>query len=174
LKTRKSVSLLEVGLLLAALSFACSTGGNTNQTTYTSNTNGTATTNTATTNTVPASSPSAPVTNSSPSARSNTNTGNSGAMTTITINQQSQYDIHRVYLSPTNQSQWGPDQLGAEILTRGESYTIQNVPCGSYDIRLVDEDADECEMRNREFCGANNTLQITDQELLRCQGETRR
>jgi hypothetical protein len=86
------------------------------------------------------------------------------------ITNNSNYDIHYIYISPTSQSTWGPDQLGSnQILHAGESLTLTGVACDSYDLKLVDEDGDECVQQGVQIC-QNTTLFIENDDLLRCEG----
>jgi len=41
--------------------------------------------------------------------------------------------------------------------------------CGSYDVRLVDEDGDACELRDVSLCGSEQAT-LTQEDLLACQG----
>ena len=98
----------------------------------------------------------------------------SGGTISITIINDANYDIFRVFMSPTREQNWGPDQLGSQIIRKnGGRYTLRDVPCDSYDVRLVDEDNDECIMRNVSFCGADREWRISNEELLRCQAQSR-
>src|SRR5262245_30252697 len=63
---------------------------------------------------------------------------------TVSIRNTSSFAIHRLHMSAVNDPNWGPDQLGADVLASGETFTLTGVPCDSYDVRLVDQDGDEC------------------------------
>lgn len=59
------------------------------------------------------------------------------------VNDTGGYDIWYIFISPTNNDNWGDDWLDSEeILPSGSSVSF-NVPDGVYDIRLIDEDEDE-------------------------------
>ena len=74
-------------------------------------------------------------------------------------------------MSPTSDNSWGADRLGSnEIIPSGGSFSIQNVSCDSYDIRLLDEDMDECVVNDVELCGENAVFELTNNNLLSCQG----
>ena len=66
--------------------------------------------------------------------------------------------------------QWGPDQLGEEVLAKGDSFTLTNIDCDEYDIKVVDEDGDECIIEAVSLCRDNSYWKITDKELLECEG----
>ena len=87
----------------------------------------------------------------------------------VSISNRSGYDIHELYLSSTSDRSWGPDQLGKDILRSGGMYTLTGTPCDTYDVRLVDEDGDVCEVRDTYLCGNEATV-LTQNDLLNCQG----
>ncbi len=92
----------------------------------------------------------------------------------ITFRNSSNWAIYRLHMSPVSQSTWGPDQLGAHVIPAGGgSYTLTNIPCNSYDVKLVDEDGDECVVNNVDICADNHTVNITNERLLNCQAFTR-
>lgn len=91
----------------------------------------------------------------------------------VTIVNQSLWAIHELYLSSTDESSWGPDQLGpTTVIGTGERYTINRIPCDSYDVKLIDEDGDECVVRDVALCADSDTWVITDEDLLACQVAT--
>lgn len=55
---------------------------------------------------------------------------------TFTIVNDSSIDLCWIYLSPSTDSEWGPDQLGSEILHAGESWVITGLEAGLYDLRV--------------------------------------
>ena len=86
-----------------------------------------------------------------------------------TLINQSRWDIYALFISPTHEAQWGPDQLGKYVLESGTSYTLTSIACGNYDVKMVDEDGDECVLEEIYLCGAEQAV-ITDKDLLACQG----
>ena len=90
---------------------------------------------------------------------------------TIKVINQSKWEIHHLYLSPSSSKHWGPDQLGEEILKKGESITLTNIDCDDYDIRVVDEDGDECVIEEQSLCKDNSYWKITDKALLDCEND---
>ena len=90
---------------------------------------------------------------------------------TIKIINQSKWEIHHLYLSPSNNKHWGPDQLGEDVLKKGESFTLTNIDCDDYDIRVVDEDGDECVIEEQSLCSDSSYWKITDKELLDCEDD---
>jgi hypothetical protein len=89
---------------------------------------------------------------------------------TVKIINQSKWEIHHIFLSSSSEEEWGPDQLEDEILKKGESLTLQGIPCDDYDIKVVDEDGDECVIEKVSLCGDDSFWKITDKDLLECEG----
>jgi len=86
----------------------------------------------------------------------------------------SDWSIDHVYLSPSDQNAWGPDQLGegdSDVIGSGEKFTLTKVEPGKYDIKLVDEDGDECVVEGLKL-GESGELNITNENLMKCQAAT--
>ncbi len=93
----------------------------------------------------------------------------SASAQTVRIVNYSDWAIEFVYLSYTGAWDWGPDQLGDDILYADEYIDIPAY-CAYYDLRLVDEDGDECVVSNIYLC--NEAIDITNDDLLSCVTET--
>ena len=89
---------------------------------------------------------------------------------TVKIINQSKWEIHHIFLSSTEDESWGEDQLEDEILVKGDAITITNIPCDLYDVKVVDEDGDECIIEEVDLCGDESYWKITDKDLLECEG----
>ena len=88
----------------------------------------------------------------------------------VEISNKSQWSIHHLYLSSVDTNEWGPDQLGDEVIeSGGGKFTLTDVPCDAYDVKLVDEDGDECVVNAVPLCVDDNRWVITDEPLLACQ-----
>lgn len=87
----------------------------------------------------------------------------------VKVINQSKWDIHHMFVSPTEQEDWGVDQLEDQIIEAGASFTLNQVPCDVYDIKVVDEDGDECILEAVDIC-QNSYWKITTKELLECEG----
>ena len=83
----------------------------------------------------------------------------------------SKWTIDEMYLSTTHEDKWGPDQLGEAVIKPGESYKLTGIPENKYDLKVLDEDGDECIVEGLKVA-QDSTLKITDQNLLSCQNET--
>jgi len=90
----------------------------------------------------------------------------------VTITNRTDWEIHELYLSSADDENWGPDQLGEEVLGKGDSFTLQGIPCDDYDVRLVDEEGDECIVAAVDICGESQQWTITSGDLLQCQAGT--
>ena len=83
----------------------------------------------------------------------------------------SDWDIHELYLSPTHKDSWGPDQLGDKVIRRGGgSFTLHSIPCGHYDVKVVDEDGDACVIEDIVMCKDHTHWNVTNKELTKCEG----
>ena len=91
---------------------------------------------------------------------------------TIKVVNQSKWEIHHLYLSSTTDKHWGPDQLGDEVIqAKGGAFTLTKIDCGDYDIKVVDEDGDECVVEAVNLCGDDTVWKITDKILLACENQ---
>ena len=86
------------------------------------------------------------------------------------IENKSDWDIHHLYLSPTDDNRWGSDQLGDHVLKSGTSFTLHSIPCDDYDIKVVDDDGDECVIQGITMCKDHTHWTLTNKELLKCEG----
>lgn len=89
----------------------------------------------------------------------------------LTLENQSKFDVHELYFSPINENNWGPDQLGDEVIASGESFTLTKIAKGDYDVKIVDEDGDACEIKEVDF-RATEHFTLTDKLLVGCQVAT--
>ena len=91
---------------------------------------------------------------------------------TIIIENESDWDIHFLYLSPSASDEWGPDQLGDDVIISGSRYKLKGVGCNTYDVLIVDEDSDECILSQIPMCTGKEYWEIGNDLLLSCQEET--
>jgi hypothetical protein len=87
----------------------------------------------------------------------------------VRVLNNSMWNIHEMYLSSVDTEEWGPDQLGEDVIESGGSFQLNGVPCDSYDVRLVDEDGDVCVIGGVDLCASQHEWEITDEDLLACQ-----
>ena len=86
------------------------------------------------------------------------------------IVNKSSFTFAQLYISSSTRRAWGRDQLGRRIVRPGESFTLRGIPCGLYDIRLVDEDGDSCIVTEIPMCRNHTHWEVTNDRLLSCQG----
>ena len=86
------------------------------------------------------------------------------------IVNKSRYAIYQLYLSPSRASRWGRNQLGRKVIRPGDSYTLHSIPCGLYDIKVVDNDGDSCVITEIAMCRDHTHWDMTNDSLLRCEG----
>ena len=91
-----------------------------------------------------------------------------GGDSSLTIRNNSSYAIFEINLSPVDSASWGADLLGSEILEPGDVFEIGGIDCDDYDIRLIDEDGDECILPAVELCFDDEVWNLTDTDLALC------
>jgi hypothetical protein len=86
------------------------------------------------------------------------------------IVNKSRFTIYHLYLSPSANRRWGRDQLGRKVIKPGDSYTLNSIPCSLYDVKVVDQDGDSCEIKEVSMCRDHTHWDLTNDDLLRCEG----
>jgi hypothetical protein len=86
----------------------------------------------------------------------------------IKVINQSKWDIHHLFLAARTSHEWGVDQLGEKVIRTGESFTLTDIECDLYDIRVVDEDGDECILEKQDLCDEPRIWKITNKGLRAC------
>ncbi len=90
----------------------------------------------------------------------------------VKIVNRSEWTVTHFFLSPVDEDEWGPDQLGEKVIEKGQSFTLSEVPCDLWDVRIIDEDGDECVLTEVDLCGEEATWDLTNEELLACQADS--
>jgi hypothetical protein len=65
-------------------------------------------------------------------------TGGTGGSGSLTVINSSSVTICYLYVSPSTDTSWGDDQLGSSVIDPGQSFTITDIPFGTYDLRAED------------------------------------
>ena len=86
----------------------------------------------------------------------------------VTLQNDTDWDIHELYFSPTKADDWGDDQLGEKTIPSGTSFELTGIPTGKYDIRIVDEEGDECIVPKVRIIESEEVV-IDNDMLLDCQ-----
>ncbi len=88
----------------------------------------------------------------------------------IEVVNKSKTAIHHVYVSEPDKDTWGDDQLGDDdddIVKPGESFTIEDLDAGRYDLKLVAADKTVCVIKNVRV-GSDKVWTITEEMLDKC------
>jgi hypothetical protein len=88
----------------------------------------------------------------------------------LTVVNRSKYTIHELYVALSKSKKWGSDQLGNHSIGTGERFTIKNIPEGTYDLKLVDEDDDSCLASGINF-DHDKEWTLTNAIIENCEGE---
>jgi len=94
--------------------------------------------------------------------------GDPSTSSTLTIRNNSSFTFTEINLSPIDQADWGPDLLGAQLLEPGDVLELGDIDCDVYDIRVVDENTDECVLTDVDLCLDDAVWVIDDAELFAC------
>jgi hypothetical protein len=90
----------------------------------------------------------------------------------VKIVNMSDWKIQELYFSPSEAATWGRDQLKDHVINPGETFSLSQVPCGVWDVKVVDEDDDSCVVESVDICGAS-TWTINSKDMLSCQASTK-
>ncbi len=63
-----------------------------------------------------------------------------GGEASIEITNDSGYDVATLYIAEADADSWGDDWLGGDAIADGDSYVVEGVPAGAYDMRAEDAD----------------------------------
>lgn len=88
----------------------------------------------------------------------------------ITIDNDSSYAVHHLFLTPAHEVHWGPDMLGRDVLDLHEYATLSGLDCSDYDLKLIDHEGDECVIEDIDLCLQDAHFHLTDQALTACTG----
>ena len=72
----------------------------------------------------------------------------------LDVVNKSRTAIHHLYLSSSDDREWGPDQLGDrsdDVVGPGDTFTLTDIGRGRYDVKIVAEDDTECEVEDARF-----------------------
>lgn len=87
----------------------------------------------------------------------------------VTVRNKSAWEIQELYLSTVDENAWGADLLGLNTLESGKSVKLAGIPCGSYDVRVVNADGDECVVAGAVLCADHDAWTLTDADLQACE-----
>lgn len=88
----------------------------------------------------------------------------------LTVVNNSQYAVHKLYVALSKSKKWGTDQLGNASIMSKEKFTLRNIPEGTYDLKIVDEDDDSCVVSGINF-DRDKEWTLTDAIMENCEGD---
>ncbi|HEU4665155.1 MAG TPA: hypothetical protein VFS55_14095 [Dokdonella sp.] len=92
----------------------------------------------------------------------------------VELRNQSRWSLQELYFAPIGSDRWGPNQLGHHSVHPDGTFTLTGIRCDKYDVKMVDEDDNECIVRDVSLCGADRIWRIDNRDLERCQARTNR
>jgi len=87
----------------------------------------------------------------------------------FTISNRSDYTLVDIRLTEVDRASWGPNLLEGDVLLPGESLTIVDIECGTYDVQVVDELDTPCELYDVDLCFDSDGWTITNLTLELCE-----
>lgn len=90
----------------------------------------------------------------------------------VQLRNESKWSIQQLFFAPIDSDRWGPDQLDRHSVRMGDTFTLTGLRCDKYDVKIVDEDGDECIVRRVALCADTKVWTLTDNDLLKCQSRT--
>jgi len=88
-------------------------------------------------------------------------TSSSGPDATLSVDNQSDFQITEIYLTDVGSSTWGPNLISGDTLNPGETLRL-GVDCSTYDAKLIDETGVSCEVDNLDLCLNDSVWTITN------------
>ncbi len=91
----------------------------------------------------------------------------------LEVSNESKTAIHHIYMSAVGEKNWGEDQLGdsdEDTIDPGDTYTINDISPGNYDLKLVATDKTVCVIGNVRF-GTDKTWTVTEAMLDKCNNQ---
>lgn len=85
----------------------------------------------------------------------------------VTITNNSSWEIDAVYFSPVDSDNWGPDQLNNAAIHPGESATL-SISSDQAQVKVVAEDKDGCFLYNTVSSSGSSTWTITNDATRDC------
>ena len=87
----------------------------------------------------------------------------------VKVINHTRWEICEFHLSRAGRSDWGKDLLGDRTIPKGGSVALDNIGEGSYDIRIVDDDGNECVIKDVSV-GSRDSITIDPENLRGCPG----
>jgi hypothetical protein len=97
-----------------------------------------------------------------------TRAGRTPSTSGIAVKNSSTLEIRHLYLSPTTEENWGPDQLDGAVVAPNGSFTITGVSCGQGTIKVIAEDQNGCFFYKTVECSSDATWTIASDATPDC------
>lgn len=81
---------------------------------------------------------------------------------TLTVDNNSSFDLKELHLTLSTSASWGPNLLGQNLLLPGESIVLDGISCDTYDVLMVDETNAQCETNGVSICFGDAAWEITN------------
>lgn len=86
---------------------------------------------------------------------------------TITIDNASSYVLTEIRVTQVNNTNWGPNMLGSDVLYPDERLTV-SVRCATYDVLISDEAGRDCVLTDLDLCFSDQLWVIDNSTLRYC------
>jgi hypothetical protein len=93
-----------------------------------------------------------------------------GPSASMTITNNTSRVVSHVYLSHTDQNDWGPDLLNDAAISAGASVSVGNVACPASEVKVIAEDADGCFLYQVVSCGETTAVTLSNEVAPDCGG----
>ncbi|HEX8144755.1 MAG TPA: hypothetical protein VF553_19455 [Pyrinomonadaceae bacterium] len=87
--------------------------------------------------------------------------------TTITVVNNSKWEIRHLYLSPADNDNWGPDQLNDGAISPGQSFSL-SVSGNQSQVKVISEDQDGCFLYKTVDATSSSVWTITNDATPNC------
>jgi hypothetical protein len=92
----------------------------------------------------------------------------------VELRNNSRWSLQEIYFAPIGSDKWGPNQISRGSVKPEGTFTLTGIHCDKYDVKIVDEDDNECIVRDVGLCAADKIWRIDDKDLASCQRRTQR
>ncbi len=86
----------------------------------------------------------------------------------LVLENETGKELHELYFAPAGQTDWGPDQLGDDVVPNGGTFTLSKIEKGKYDVLFVDENGAKCDIRDVDF-SSSEVFKMTKSVIKGCQ-----
>jgi len=90
----------------------------------------------------------------------------------VKFRNQSRWSIEKLFFAPVGSDHWGPNQIRHTPVHPDDTFTLTGIRCDKYDVKIIDEDDNECVVRDVALCGDDKVWRLGDRDLLKCQAHT--